>query len=200
MTTMGYAAVVCASAALLLATTTAGQTARSSENVLTIRGQKQELHHHPPTGAPLRRRLLFVPGIGGWRGWGITIVERMAAWGFDVQGLDTKVYLDGFTGQSTLTEGDIMSDFREMAEWMTNRSGERVTLVGWSEGAGLGVLAAATERNKALFDGFVAFGLGDENAIAWPRSTIFCRWSRSRTSRRSKRPTTWRRSRRFRSS
>ena len=167
MTIMRYAAVVCASATLLLATAAAEQNARSGENVVALRGQKQELHHHPPTGAPLHRRVLFVPGVGGWRGWAITIAETMATWGFDVQGLDTKVYLDGFTGKSTLTEGDITNDFREVAEWMTNRSGDRVTLVGWSEGAGLGVLAAAAERNKSVFDGFVAFGLGDENAIAW---------------------------------
>lgn len=29
------------------------------------------------------------------------------------------------------------------------------------------MLGAAAERNKSAFEGFVAFGLGDENAIAW---------------------------------
>jgi dienelactone hydrolase len=160
-------AVLCASAALLVATVTSGQTTAPRENTVVIRGQKQELHHHPPTATPLNRRVLFVPGVGGWRGWAITIAETMASWGYDVQGLDTKVYLDGFTGKTQLTEADIMNDFRELADWMTHRSAERVTLVGWSEGAGLGVLAAAAERNKSAFDGFAAFGLGDENAIAW---------------------------------
>jgi dienelactone hydrolase len=162
-----YAVVFCASVTLLVGATSSEQTAPPSGNVVTIRGQKQELHHHPPTSGAGGRKVLFVPGVGGWRGWAITIAETMATWGYDVQGLDTKVYLDGFTGKSTLTDADIMNDFRELAEWMTNRSGERVTIVGWSEGAGLGVLAAAGEHNRSVFDGLVAFGLGDENAIAW---------------------------------
>ena len=40
-------------------------------------------------------------------------------------------------------------------------------LVGWSEGAGLGVLGAAAQRNKKIFDGLVTFGLADRNVIAW---------------------------------
>jgi dienelactone hydrolase len=160
-------AVLCVAAALLVATIASGQTAAPRDNTVVIRGQKQELHRHPPTATPLNKKVLFVPGVGGWRGWAITIAQTMASWGYDVQGWDTKVYLDGFTGKAPLTEADVMSDFRELADWMTNRSGERVSLVGWSEGAGMGVLGAAGERNKSVFEGFVGFGLGDENAIAW---------------------------------
>ena len=134
---------------------------------VVIRGKSQEVHHCPPSGTSPNGKVLFLPGVGGWRGWAITIAQTMASWGYDVQGLDTKVYLDGFTGNTQLTETDVMNDLRELTEWMTNRSGERVTFVGWSEGAGLGVLGVASERNKSVFDGFVAFGLGDENAIAW---------------------------------
>lgn len=154
-------------AALVVALLTLGHASSDDENRVMIRGQMQELHHHPAEGVSLNRKVLFVPGVGGWRGWAITIAQTMATWGYDVEGLDTKVYLDGFTGKTKLTQEDVMNDFRELAEWSTNRSGERVTLVGWSEGAGLGVLAAADARNKHVFDGFVAFGLGDENAIAW---------------------------------
>ena len=136
-------------------------------NVVTIRGQKQELHYHPAKGAALHHKILFAPGDGGWRGWAVTIGETMASWGYDVYGLDTKVYLDGFTATTPLTESDAAKDFREIAEWMTNRSGEKVTLVGWSEGAGLFVLGAAGDGNKNIFNGLVAFGLGDENVLAW---------------------------------
>ena len=117
-------------AAFLVATATSGQTAAPPDNTVVIRGQKQELHHRPPTATPLNKKVLFVPGVGGWRGWAITIAQTMASWGYDVQGWDTKVYLDGFTGKTQLTEADVMNDFCELAEWMTNRSGERVTLVG----------------------------------------------------------------------
>jgi uncharacterized protein len=160
-------ALLCVAAVFLGATAVSGQSAEPRDNTVVIRGQKQELHHHPPTATPLNKKVLFVPGVGGWRGWAITIAQTMVSWGYDVQGLDTKVYLDGFTGKTQLKEADVMDDFRELGEWMTNRSGERVILVGWSEGAGLGALASAEECNKSVFAGFAAFGLGDENAIAW---------------------------------
>jgi alpha/beta superfamily hydrolase len=50
---------------------------------------------------------------------------------------------------------------------MTKGANERVTLVGWSEGAGLGVLAAASGENKRTFNGLVTFGLEDVNVLGW---------------------------------
>lgn len=61
-----------------------------------------------------------------------------------------------------------MSNLREIADWMTGRSGEAVALVGWSEGAALGVLGAAADENKKTFAGLITFGLGDENVIGLP--------------------------------
>jgi dienelactone hydrolase len=60
-----------------------------------------------------------------------------------------------------------MNDFRSFAQWMTGNSGEKVTLVGWSEGAALAVLAAACAENKRSFRGVITFGLGDENVLGW---------------------------------
>ena len=153
-------------------------------NIVTIRGAKQEIHYYPAKGTSLNHKILFVPGDGGWRGWAVTIGETMASWGYDVYGLDTKTYLDGFTGTTPLTESDVMHDFRQMAEWMTNRSGEKVTLVGWSEGAGLCVLGAAGDGNRKMFTGLVTFGLGDENVLGW-------HWSNNLTSlvKKPKEPT-----------
>ena len=154
-------------AALLFIAVTLGEAAVPGQNTVTIRGQQQEIYYYPATGARSNQKVLFVPGVGGWRGWSITVAQTMAAWGYDVYGLDTKVYLDSFTGKTTLTATDVMNDFRKIAEWMSNRSGERMTFVGWSEGAGLGVLGAAGQHNKTIFTGLIAFGLGDENVIAW---------------------------------
>lgn len=137
------------------------------KNVVTVRGQKQEIYYYPATGEKLNRKVLFAPGDGGWRGWAITIAQQMASWGYDVYGLDTKTYLSGFTGGAGIKETDVMSDFSQIAQWMTNGGDERVTLVGWSEGAGLGVLAAAGAENKRTFNGVVTFGLGDENVLGW---------------------------------
>jgi len=45
--------------------------------------------------------------------------------------------------------------------------GQRVTLVGWSEGAGLCLLAAAAPENKAIFQGLITIGLGEANVLGW---------------------------------
>src|SRR5215510_14578591 len=112
-------------------------------NAVEIRGRRQSVYYYPATGQKLNRKVLFASGDGGWRGWAITIAQEMARWGYDVYGLDTKTYLSGFTGGAGIKESDVMSDFRQIAQWMTRGPDERITLVGWSEGAGLGVLAAA---------------------------------------------------------
>jgi dienelactone hydrolase len=151
--------------ALSLSASSFAQT--TGKNVVTVRGQKQEVYYYPATGEKLNRKVLFAPGDGGWRGWAITIAQQMAGWGYDVYGLDTKTYLSGFTGGAGIKENDVMSDFRQIAQWMTRGADERVTLVGWSEGAGLGVLAASGAENKRTFNGLVTFGLQDVNILGW---------------------------------
>ena len=143
------------------------QTPTTGKNIVTIRRQQQEVYYYPANGARLNHKVLFAPGDGGCRGWAITVAQMMASWGYDVFGVDTKTYLQSFTGRVTLNETDVAADFRQLAEWMTNKSGERVTLVGWSTGAGLGVLAAASGENKKIFNGLITLGLGDENILGW---------------------------------
>jgi dienelactone hydrolase len=139
--------------ALAFVLVTPTQTPPSNENIVTVRGEREHLYHYPPTGPSLNQKVLFIPGVGGWFGWAVTVAERMASWGYDVEGLDTKVYLDGFSRRTALTATDIMSDLHELVEWMTNRSSERITLVGWSEGAGLSVLGATADGNKKVLAG-----------------------------------------------
>lgn len=136
-------------------------------NTLTIRGVTQDIYHYPSSGQKLYRKILFVPGDGGWHGWAITLAQLMSSWGYDVYGLDTKTYLSGFTGGAGIRETDVMSDFREIARWINREGGGRITLVGWSEGAGLSVLAAASAENKSAFNGLITLGLGDENVLGW---------------------------------
>jgi fermentation-respiration switch protein FrsA (DUF1100 family) len=112
--------------------------------------------------------VIFMPGDGGWKGWAITVGETMASWGYDVYGLDTKTYLDSFTKHGSLTEADVARDVCAIANWTTGGAGSgRVSLVGWSEGAGLSVLAAAGSDGKSALAGLVTVGLPDENVITW---------------------------------
>ncbi|HEU0177996.1 MAG TPA: AcvB/VirJ family lysyl-phosphatidylglycerol hydrolase [Blastocatellia bacterium] len=161
---LSFGALALALALWLLVSSFAQATCKT---LVTVRGQKQEVYYYPATGTKLNRKVLFAPGDGGWRGWAITIAQQMAGWGYDVYGLDTKTYLGGFTDGAGIKVSDVMSDFRQIAQWMTKGANERVTLVGWSEGAGLGVLAVAGAENKRYFNGLVTFGLEDVNVLGW---------------------------------
>ncbi len=148
----------------------AAQNLPTGKNSVMIRGQAQELYFYPArvVGQPAKGRILFLPGDGGWRGFAITMAERMASWGYDVYGLDTKRYLESFTTQtSRLTEADVMRDLRRVVEVLPHRRGQQVLLVGWSEGAGLCLLAAASEENKQAFNGLVAVGLDRRSVLGW---------------------------------
>ena len=101
---------------------------------------------------------------GGWRGFAITVATQVAGWGYDVYGLDTKAYLESFTGKAALKETEVMTDIRTLAEAV--REKRRVALIGWSEGAGLMALAAAAP-SKDAYAGLITMGLGDKNVLGW---------------------------------
>jgi pimeloyl-ACP methyl ester carboxylesterase len=145
------------------------ETAVAGRNVVTIRGQKQEIYFYPAADARNRRnrKILFAPGDGGWRGFAVNIASTATSWGYDVFGLDRKRYLESLTGKMILRETDVMADFREIARWMTRATDEPVILVGWSEGAGLCLLAASSEENKKTFAGLISVGMTESNVLGW---------------------------------
>ncbi len=112
--------------------------------------------------------MLYLPGDGGWRGFAVEMVKSMASFGYDVYAWDTKQYLESFTtGQSALKETDVMADFRFVAQWITQGRRDRVTLSGWSEGAGLALLAAASSQDKSALRGLLAIGLPESGSLGW---------------------------------
>ncbi len=145
---------------------TATPAIKVGKNPVTIRGQRQDLYFYPGAGAAPHHKVLFAPGDGGHRGFAITIAEKLAASGFDVYALDTKHYLSSFTGKTHLTASDVMADFHQLAGYVAGNSGEKVTLAGWSTGAGLAVLAAA-DADKTSYDGLLAISLGKTNILGW---------------------------------
>jgi dienelactone hydrolase len=167
---------LCILTALCWTTRPSAQAAAAAgATVVTIRGERQEMQYLPARGARLNRTVLFVPGDGGWEGWAITVAETIASWGYDVYGVDTKAYLVGFSRTGTLTEAQVTGDMCTLGAATIKASGNRVTFVGWSEGAGLGVLAAAGADSRKTFNGLITFGLSDENVIRW-------HWSENLTS------------------
>ncbi len=139
---------------------------KPGKNSVVIRGQRQKLYFYPGAGAAPHHKILFAPGDGGHRGFAIKIAENLARMGYDVYALDTKHYLSSFTGKTHLTGSDVMADWRRLADCVTGNADEKITLAGWSTGAGLATLAAA-DANKARYDGLIAISLGKTNILGW---------------------------------
>ena len=136
------------------------------KNLVTLRGQAQKVWFYPATGTNLHHKILFAPGDGGHRGFAITIAEQLSALGYDVYALDTRHYLASFTSKMPLTPTEVMADFHTLAAKISSPDNERITLAGWSTGAGLSVLAAA-DAKKADYDGLLAISLGKTNILGW---------------------------------
>lgn len=141
----------------------------AGKNAPVIRGKPQDVYFYPAQGGVKNApKVLFLCGDGGWRGFTLDIAAEMAKAGYDVYGFDTKHYLESFTTDAgTLSEQDVQRDLGQVAKWMQTRWRERVALVGWSQGAGMAVLAAASTDNQALFNGVVTFGLSNTAVLGW---------------------------------
>ncbi len=140
----------------------------AGKNTFTLRGHPLSIHFLPgkPPGVA-HPSLLFAPGDGGWRGLAIRMADTMASAGYDVYAIDTRQYLVSFTGKSTLTTPLVASDFRAIAQWIQEKESGPVTLAGWSEGAGLALLAAAPPENHETFDGLLVIGLPVKGLLGW---------------------------------
>lgn len=141
----------------------------TGKNALVIRGQQQDIYFYPAAnGAQNAPKVLFLCGDGGWNGFALDIAADLAKNGYDVYGFDTQHYLESFTtDKGALSEQDVMNDLGEVAKWIQTRWRERITLVGWSEGAGLVVCAAASPDHKSSYSGVVTFGLPDKTELGW---------------------------------
>jgi pimeloyl-ACP methyl ester carboxylesterase len=139
---------------------------KPGKNTVSVRGQAQNIYYFPASGAS-RGKVLFAPGDGGWRGFALEIAKQMQAAGYDVYGLDTRLYLQSFADSGGLKTSDIAADYRQIADWIRQGGNGRVLLTGWSEGAGLGLAAAADKQNKSIFEGLVAIGMTEQNILAW---------------------------------
>ena len=141
----------------------------AGKNAPVIRGKQQDIYFYPAQGGTRNApKVLFLCGDGGWQGRAIEVAVGMSKAGYDVYGFDTKHYLESFTSEAgALKEEDVQRDLAQIARWMQTRWLERISIVGWSEGAGLGVLAAASRDNEAVFNGVVTLGLSNTAFLGW---------------------------------
>lgn len=152
---------------IALSTGVYAQIPRPGKNSISIRGQEQKIYFYPGTSAGEHRGILFSPGDAGCRGFAVVIAEQLARDGYDTYCFDVLRYLESFNGRSVLTTGQIASDFNQIGRWIEQNGHRRIPLVGWSEGAGLALAAAASPANRVVFDGIVAIGLPENNILAW---------------------------------
>jgi alpha-beta hydrolase superfamily lysophospholipase len=153
----------------------AGQASICDTDLVSIRGKQVPVYCYPAPGERgfPHGKVLFAPGNLGMHGFAVTIAETVASWGYDVYGLDTRQYLESFTGKVPLQTSDVMDDFRQLAQRARGAGGQRIALVGWSEGAGLCLLAGAADSNKELFSGLTLFGLTESNLLGWRWTDFF---------------------------
>lgn len=159
---LAFAAIIIALGARLYA-----QDAKAEKINVTIRGQPQNLYFYRAEGSRQSRKILFAPGDRGCQGFAITISQELAKAGYETYCFDTRRYLDSFTGHEVLSTAEIASDLNQVARWVEPERGKRIFLMGWSEGAGLALAAAADARNKATLEGLIAIGIPEENILAW---------------------------------
>jgi len=150
-------------ALLLTAMTT---PAANTNLAMQIRNKPQSIALFPGVGTH-KGTVLFLPGDGGWRGVAVTIAERVANFGYTVYGFDTKIYLESFSAsRAALTTDQMREDMLALLEWVHSKAGEKVTVLGWSQGGGMAVLAVAA-ASPDLVRGVVTLGLPETAVLGW---------------------------------
>ena len=108
-------------------------------------------------------------GDVGWVGLAVTRAQELSGEGWVVIGVNMRQYLSAFTDKAShLTAEDIQRDYGAMATYLRGRGllPEPVILSGVSEGAGIGVVAAASPANHAWVAGVITMGLPQLSEIA----------------------------------
>jgi dienelactone hydrolase len=134
---------------------------------VALRGSQQHVLHLPGKHTH-HTAILFLPGDGGWRGAAKDMAAAIATSGYDVFVWDTKHYLTSFTAlQGQLHENEIGPDFAAMRRTLVPNAHQPVVLVGWSQGAAMSAVAAASPEGKAAYAGAILLALPDAGVLAW---------------------------------
>jgi fermentation-respiration switch protein FrsA (DUF1100 family) len=158
--------------AMLCAITAPSAPAPSSKVTIRLRGVEQTLYYFPPQ-APQSQDVAAVVlcGDGGWHGFIGDIAAHLAELGYPTFGVDSKDYLESLSKPKALEPAQVTSDLGDFIRFALDRTGKKyAVLVGWSEGAGLGILGGLNPAVRTSLHGVVAVGLPERNELAWRTS------------------------------
>jgi pimeloyl-ACP methyl ester carboxylesterase len=119
--------------------------------------------------------VLFTSGDGGWSPFCADVAAHIAGTGRTVVGFDAKNYLTTFAStQKPVTPEELARDYEEILNGALTRAGvdkgSKVTLSGWSLGAGFSVLVASDTALKGRLARVIAISLPELNELAWKPS------------------------------
>ena len=138
-----------------------------------VRGNARiKLQLYQQANAKAQPLVIFTSGDGGWSPFCADVAAHIAATGKTVVGFNAKEYLTTFaTSQKPVTPEELTTDYGEIMDAALARTGvdpkARVTLAGWSLGAGYSVLASSDKVLKTRLSRVVAISLPNYNELAW---------------------------------
>jgi dienelactone hydrolase len=138
-----------------------------------IRGNAPiKLELYQQANAKAQPLVIFTSGDGGWSPFCADVAAHIAATGRTVVGFNAKDYLTTFaSSQKPVTPEELSRDYGEIIKAALAQPGvdpkARVSLAGWSLGAGYSVLVSSDDELKARINRVVAISLPNYSELAW---------------------------------
>src|SRR5262249_39355592 len=132
---------------------------------LTIRGKVQKLYCY--SGHEKNGKILLIPGDRSWHGFPVSVALKLISWDYGVYGFDTTRYLESYKGKNKLKEVEVANDLAQVSDHILQNREGKITLMGWSEGAGLCLLAASSQDRNDRYNGFISIGLTESSELGW---------------------------------
>ena len=99
------------------------------------------------------------------------MARMILTWNYDIYGIDTKRYLESFSQSgAVLTQYQLAGDLRTLAGQLRGGSLKPMIFVGWSQGAGMAVAAAALAGGGPEgrpISGVITLGLPESAVLGW---------------------------------
>jgi pimeloyl-ACP methyl ester carboxylesterase len=153
--------------ALLSAVSCLGFASPSADRLasIAVRGHVLTAHVEGSRGAV---PVVLLSGDGGWIHLAPHVAAVLASHGYYVVGIDSRAYLETFTGTGAgLSREQVPDDLATIADWAAQGGSSKPILAGVSEGAALCVLGATRVDVQRRVSGVVSFGLPPVAELAW---------------------------------